>query len=807
MKILLRLLIVLCCSHIIAQKGNVSGILQDEKALPLPFANIILHSVVDSSLVKAGITTELGFYKLQDIPKGVYFLEFSSLGYRSFTIYNLQIRTDEKRNLGTTTLQPSFEELDEVTVTVSRPIVKVEPDRTIFNIEGTVNSVGFDVISLLRKAPGVTVDNNNAITILGRTGVLVYVDGKRVPLTGDNLNSYLQNLTSEQIDRLDIITNPGVRYDAEGNAGIIDIRLKKDKRLGTNGTLKTTYTQGRYDSYTLGASGNYRNKNMNVFSTLGWTENEGFSESRFDNYQNGLRLLETNNFKTDARDYTFRLGTDFFIAPQHTIGVLIDGNKGTNDQRLPSNIRISNQSTPNQIDSLLVVEGTTDANRQRQTYNLNYLFENEQGQSLNIDLDYGRYRNESDRFQPNRYFNSDDALLSEEISRIDAPTGIDIYTFKIDFEHPLWGGTMSIGSKTSFIGTANQYLFFDQVNGLSLQNNNRSRLFDYTENVFANYLDYSKQLSDKWNLSLGLRAEKTNANGELKAFAAELDEAPVKLDYMNWFPSLGLRWQPKENNNYSFSYGRRINRPNYFLLNPFLDQITELSFEKGNPFLRPEIVNTIEIGYAYTSKYSFKVFYSRTKDKITRLVGPDENDPRATFSTFANLGSQTVFGFNSNISIAIDNWFTSNLNFSTSYVDNQADFGDGSLIDLRVFSYKLSSQNTFKLTKGINTDISGYYNGPNIFGAVFEIEPNWSLDIGLHRTFFDDQLNVRLIATDLFYQSRFNGVASFDGLTYFGSGQRDSRRVSINLSYTFGNQELKSRNRNQGLESEQKRAN
>ena len=805
MKTLVRLLLFLFCGYAMAQSAFVSGYLQDEKQLPVSFANVILYSKADSSVVKAGTTSEIGFYQLNGVPEGFYFIEFSSLGYDNLKVYDIKLLADQELGLGTNILKPSLETLNEVTITVSRPIISVKPDRTIFNVEGTMNSTGFDVISLLRKAPAVTVDNDNNISILGRTGVLVYIDGKRLPLTGDDLSNYLQNISSEQIDRLNIITNPDVSFDAEGNAGIIDIRLKKDKNLGINGMLKTTYSQGQYASYNASGSGNYRNKKLNVFTTVGISENNGFNESSFDNYQNGLRLLETNNFKTNSQDFNFRLGMDFFLATHHTLGMLINGNNATSDRNLTSKIQISNQNTPNRIDSLLVVNGTSNAKTSRQTYNLNYLYENENGRSLNIDIDYGKYNNESKRFQPNQYFDDESELLSEQISRIDAPIEIEIYTFKIDFQHKLWGGMLGIGSKTSKISTDNTYLFFDYTSDAFKQNNNRSRLFDYTENVFANYLNYSKGISDKWYLSLGLRSEKTSVNGDLQAFVPELDEPPVKLDYLNWFPSLGLTWQANEKNNFSFNYGRRINRPNYFILNPFIDQITELSFEKGNPFLRPEIANNFEIGYSRASNYNFNIFYNRTKDKITRLVGPDENDSRATFSTFENLGSQTVFGFNSNITLAVNNWLKTYFNFSGSYIDNQANFDHDAIIDLQVFSYKIYSQNSVKLGNGFYAEISGYYNGPNIFGGNFKMKPNWSMDLGLQRKFLNEDLNVRLVATDIFYQSRFEGVAEFGGLTYFGSGQRDSRRLSINLAYSFGNQSLKLRNRNQGLEKEQKR--
>ena len=590
MRLGIKLVLFLFVGQMVAQSANLSGVLLDENNIPLAYAHTILFAVNNSSMVKSGITNEEGVYQLKSVPQGAYYLVCSNLGYENLYIYDIKVMTNQKLDLGSRLMNPSTQKLNEVTITASRPIISVKEDRTILNVEGTMNSVGFDVISLLRKAPAVSIDNNNRISILGRTGVLVYIDGKQLPLTGDDLSNYLQNLSSEQIDRLEVITNPDVSYDAEGDAGIIYIKIKRDKKLGMNGTLKVTYSQGKYARNNIASTGNFRNEKMNIYASIAMSDNKRFNESRFDNYQNGLRILEINNFKTLSQDHNLRLGTDFFLSSKHTLGFLINGNKGTSDRDLPSKMEIYDQRTPNQLDSLLLVNGTTAIERQQQTYNLSYLYDDDEGRILNIDLNYGEYGNETERFQPNRYFNSNNELLTQEINQISTPTDIDIYTAKVDYEDKLWGGTLGIGSKISKIETKNTYLFFDETNDGLVQNNLRSRLFNYTENIYANYVNYKKSISSGLQLSLGVRTEKTKANGNLQAFVSELNEPPVTLNFFNWFPSLGLTWQPTEQKNFSFNYGKRINRPNYFVLNPFRDQITQLSYEKGNPFLRPEIV-------------------------------------------------------------------------------------------------------------------------------------------------------------------------------------------------------------------------
>lgn len=802
------LTLLLCSSFLAvqAQSSSLRGFLKGPEEEVVAFANVALFQAADSALVKAGLSNEAGVFDLKGLPAGKYFLKVSYLGLQDFRKTGIVLSDAQQLDLGALQLAAATLNLQEATVSATRSLIEVKPDRMVFNVSGTINSAGTDALSLLRKAPNVTVDNNDNLSVLGRSGVLLYVDGKRLPLTGQDLANFLQNLPADQIDRFDIISNPGAKYEAEGNAGIIDIRLKKDKNLGANGTLNATYGQGRYHRANISGSGNYRNKRFNTFGTLGTEDGKGFNDMKFYSYLNGMVQDEINNSINQFRNYNYRLGTDFFLTKNQTFGFLVGGSRNFWDRTGYNRITLAPQSNPTQFDSILVAGNFADLQRMHQTYNLNYRFDNAKGRSFNIDLDYGNYQNDTKRFQPNRYYDaSESVLLTEVLTRFDTPTDIDIYTAQADFEEEIWGGQMSLGSKLSQVVSDNTFLFFDEMDGVVTRNDSFSNKFKYDERVFAAYVNYSRPFGKKLNASAGLRTEKTDATGDLTTFRPELEEAPVVQNYWSWFPNVSVMYQLSPKYTAVISAGRRINRPDYNVLNPFNNRMSELSYEKGNPYLLPEIVNNIELGLTVANRYNFKAGYSRTKDQITRLIAPADDDPRAGFITWANLANQSIYSVNASAPVQILKKWNAYFNVSASHIDNQADYGDGKVVDLQAFTYNIYQQHTFDLPLGLKAEISGYYSGPGIWGGVFVYESSWSLDLGLQRRFLKDRLNVRLSASDLFYESGWDGISDYDGLRSLGGGRNDTRRGSISLSYRFGNDNVKSRKRQTSIEAEESR--
>lgn len=784
-------------------QNNIKGEFKDSNGEAVIFANVALFSSADSTLTKVETTDELGKFSINNIDPGNYYIKASFVGLPDFSLNDILLKEEESKDLGTLSFGAGSNNLSEITVTTERSMVEVQPDRTIFNVQGTINSTGSNAISLLRKAPAVTVDNQDNINVLGRSGVRVFIDGKQLPLGGDDLSNYLKNLPADQIDRIEIITAPGAKYDAEGNAGIIDIRLKKDKSIGANGSISTTYTKGELSRYNFNGSGNYRNKKMNVFGSAGYNSNDNFHNIIFQSYQNGLFLDEINNTQNNRDIYNYRIGTDLFLHKNHTVGFLIGGRKVNGDEISLNKIGISDQQTISSIDSVLIAENTGVKDRTQNTFNINYRFFDKKGQSFNIDLDYGKYQNQSERYQPNRYYNeAEDTLLTENINSFNTPNDIDIYTAKLDYERNVKKGKLGFGGKFSQVATKNTFEVYNILNETPDFDSSASNLFDYDEKVYAGYISYSTPIGKKLKVQGGIRAELTNSVGNLTAFLPSLQEPPSNQNYLSWFPSAGISYQYKEMQSFSLNYGRRINRPDYNVLNPFRNQLSEISIEKGNPYLKPEIVNNIELGYTLKYKYNFKIAFSRTADQITRLIGPDDIDPKAGFISWDNLATQDVVSFNASLPVAIKKWWNAYFNLSLSHIDNQADYGDGAVVDVQVLSYMIYQTQTFNLPNGFKAELSGYYSGPGVWGGVFKYDANWSIDVGLQRQFLKKKLKVRLSANNITNRIGWKGVSTFNGLTTYGNGRWDARFVSLSLNYNFGNQNIKSRKRKTGIEDE-----
>lgn len=803
MKAVLFFIFTIILSSVHAQ-SSVSGVLFDTDSLATPFTAVALFNKSDSALAKAATTNAEGIFELSNLQAGNYFFKATYVGLPDLIIDDVKLEEGQDKNLGS--LYFIMTELDMVVITGQRSLIEVKPDRTIFNVQGTINSTGSNALELLRKAPAVTVDNNDNISVLGRSGVMVYVDGKRLPLAGADLSNYLKNLPADQIDRFEIITTPGAKYDAEGNAGIIDIRLKKDKNIGANGSLSSTFTQGELTRYNFNGTGNYRNKVFNIFGGAGYGVNDNFHNIIFKSFQNGLYLDEINDTRNNRDVISYRLGTDFYINKNHTIGFLVDGRNVNGEEISYNEISISEAQNIENIDSVLVANNSGVNSRNQNTANLNYRFYNGKGKSLNIDVDYGQYKNTNKRQQPNLYYNAGiDTIYSQSANSFNTPIDINIYTAKADYETDFKKSKFGFGGKYSRVETRNTFEVFDVVNSTDILDNSRSNKFNYDENVYAAYVSVVRPLNDKWNFSGGLRAEQTEATGDLITFDPALQEDPIKLSYFNLFPTAGLSWDIKPQNSLAFNYGRRINRPDYNVLNPFRNQLSELSIEKGNPFLKPEIVNNFEIGYTYKYMYNFKLAYGRTRDKITRLIGPDDSKPQAGFISWDNLSTQSVWSLNASLPFKFTKWWRAYFNAGLSYIDNQANYGEDAIVDVQLFSYSFYGQNTFDLPKGFKAELSGYYSGPGVWGGTFVYDANWSVGVGLQKTFFEDKLKARLSANNIFNQIGWQGSSTFNGLVSTGNGRWDARFISFSLNYNFGNQNIKSNKHKTGLESESKR--
>ena len=391
-------------------------------------------------------------------------------------------------------------------------------------------------------------------------------------------------------------------------------------------------------------------------------------------------------------------------------------------------------------------------------------------------------------------------VLNESNSFQNTPVDIDIATFKTDYERNLWKGQLSIGVKTSFVTTDNTLDYFNVVGGAYSLNPNRSNQFVYKENVNAGYFNYNRTIK-KFNFQLGLRVENTVSDGKLNALIPTNDQR-VKRDYTDFFPSGGITYEMNIKNSLALIYSKRIERPNYQSLNPFEYQIDELSFMRGNPFLKPKYTDNIKLSHTYNYKLTTSLSYSYIRDFFAQVI--EASGPSKSFLSSRNVANQQVVDIGISYPFDVNKWWSvyASVNaFQGKYIATNSSF-----ISITQETLSLYGQNNFKLPQGLNLEISGWYSSPSVWGGTFKTKSIGSLDIALQKQFLNKKLRARLAVSDVFLTSGWHGSTKYAAVTIEGNGGQDSRQLRFNLSYNFGSDKVKkSRQRETGLEDEKNR--
>ncbi len=793
-----------------AQK--VTGMVKDDQGKGIDKSTASLLRAKDSSVVKLAVTSSDGKFSFQANP-GSYLVSTSHVGHATAYSKVFEVSGSGDLDLGTITIIKAATNLGAVTVTSKKPMVEVRADKMILNIEGTINATGNDALELLRKSPGVMVDKDDNISLAGKNGVRIYIDGKPSPLSGTDLATQLKSMQSAQIEAIEIITNPSAKYDAAGNAGIINIRLKKNKAFGTNGSINAGYNIGVFPKYNGGITFNHRNKGINVFGNYNYNntkQNNDFRlyrsvlDSVFDGHSNMIFLNESHSFKT---------GLDWSATNKSTVGILINGNIGENEFNNYSRTPISYKPT-GVVDRILVADNKNHMERNNVNFNLNYRFADTSGHELNLDADYGLFRNKGNQLQPNYYYNPDETvMLGQSIYRFISPTDIDIYTFKADYEQNFQKGRLGIGGKIASINTENNFQRYD-VTQLNPEQKSldlgRSNQFNYTENINALYVNYNKQLKGVM-FQVGVRMENTVSTGDSYALNSNgtVNSSNVqtfKRNYTDFFPSAALTFNKNPMNQWGLSYSRRIDRPAYQDLNPFEFKLDEYTYMKGNINLRPQYTNIVTLTNTYKYKLNASISYSHVADVFAQLV--DTTDKSKSFLTRKNLATQDVIALNISYPFMYKTYMLF-VNFSGNYSMYKADFGGGTrIVDLKAASFNIFTQQSLKLgkKKDWTAELSGWYNTPSIWQGVFKSKAMWSVDGGVQKTILKGKGTFKVSVSDIFFSMKFSGSSDFAGQYTRASGNFESRQLRTSLTWRFGSNTVKAaRQRKDASEEEKKR--
>lgn len=789
-----------------ASAQQVTGNVVDQQGKPLPNATVSLLNTKDSSVVKLGASNTEGHYSFNGIKQGNYLVLSSHVGYAP--VYSAGFAFTGTGEHAVTSIQASklTAEMKNVVIVSKKPMVEVKADKTIVNVEGTINAVGNDALELLRKSPGVMIDKDDNISLAGKNGVAVYIDGRPTPLSAADLAAYLKTLQSSSIEAIEIITNPSAKYDAAGNAGIINIRLKKNKAYGSNGSVNAGYGIGIHPKYNGGIAWNNRDKNLNIFGNYNysWNRNEMFINL----YRQQLDTLfdqhSTMNNKNENHNY--KVGFDYFINSRSTFGMMINGNFSNNQFTNYSGTPISYIPT-HTLNKTLVADNGTDGKRNNNNINANYRYADTAGRELNMDADYGYFRLRSDQMQRNYYFDPSGNPTNNRIYNFVAPTDIDIYSFKTDYEQNLHKGRLGVGGKISYVKTQNQFDRYDVVSGSKNYDSTRSNGFDYTENINALYVNYNKQLKGIM-VQFGVRMENTISEGKSNGYTNtgsgfQPSTGSFKRNYTDFFPSGAITFNKNMMNQWGVRYSRRIDRPAYQDLNPFEFKLDEYTFQKGNTNLRPQYTQSFAITNMYKFKLNTQLNYSHVKDVFTQLI--DTAERSKAFITKKNLATQDVVSLNISYPFQYKSYSAFG-NMGGNYSHYVADFGTGRKINLDAYSFNIYMQHAYKFKKVYSAEVSGWYNSPGIWQGTFKSKAIWSVDMGVSRTFWQGKGNLKLALSDVFQTLRWGGTSNFAGQYLHASGGPESRVFKINFSYRFGSNQVKaSRQRSTGAEDESKR--
>nr|MBC7612501.1 outer membrane beta-barrel protein [Pseudopedobacter sp.] len=777
---------------------NLKGLVTSKN---VKLSDVVVNiSNTDSSFKNTTTTQSNGTFLFKNIPPGTYSLNFRKLGFKDTTFKDLKITKEIKEFIiPTITLIAAIKNLNEVIVSGNVPTIQRRSGKTILNVENSVFATGSSGFEILQIAPGVSIDNNEQISIKGKSGVVIYIDGKPSNLSKADLVEYLKNIPTNNIDQIEIISVPSAKYDAAGNAGIINIKFKKGKNVGTSATYSAGGGIGRNYRYNTGLSLNNRGKRTNFYGNFDYSKIKTID----DNYLN--RTITTNNVIYDIKNadlkgrgnYNLNLGFDYNVKPGQTIGVLLNGfiNKLASNENNLSNIYSSTR-----LDSSIISTSYEERNIKNGTINLNYVGSiGKKGTKISADADYLRYkRTSNEAFSSNYKSFTPPYSKKADLNLVNqSPSNINLGSFKADLTQPLkkdW--FLDAGFKFSMAKIESERIF-DLITGKNPFPSIISN-FDYKENINAAYFIFRKK-KEKSNLEFQLRTEQTIAKGT-SGNGNEL----INRNYWSFFPVFLYSRDVNKNDRLSFSYNRRVNRPDYQDLNPFIYFLDQKTYSQGNPSLKPTYANSFEINYTIKDTYSFSLQYNHIKDFMYTVYQQNDNN-QVAITTRSNFDYRKTIGFEFDIPKDITKWLSIDLSLQNYYEFFKYTSTFSGEVKNRSFSGLYNLNATFKLPKGYNALLNLHYETPLAY-AIYQFKPLYFANFGLSKSIFKKAGNVRFTFTDIFDTNSYRYSSNLYNLDLVAKEKRETRSLRLSFSYKFGNTTVKGeRKRKVGVDDEKAR--
>lgn len=795
---------------------TITGVVHTADGKPMEFVNVFLLKAADSSLVKGAVTDQLGRYEFASVGVGTYRVSANGLGFQRVYSESFELNAGQQTyQVPLFALQELAQQLAHVTIKAQKPFIEQQIDKTILNVENSLVASGGTVLEILEKAPGVVVDlQAERISLKGRENVLVMIDGKPSYLSVGQVMELLRNTPSNTVETIELISNPSSRYDAAGTAGIINIRLKRnrsDQALSGNVTLGGG--QGRFPKYNASALLNARRGKWTLFGNYAFDKRDYWSVANIDRRlsPNGLPTLirQTSYRPIQNTGHTYRLGADFAPDKRNMFSVLVNGmSMGQKSQG-------GTESDTYQSDVLTLSERTQNANRRtvsRLAVNGNYrhVFDSTRRggkeHELLVDIDYSNASFRPSEQFVTQYLNArQEEIGPRTYQRLNTTSNALIQAAKLDYSYPFDKRTMlEMGLKGSYVTLGNDLLVETQSAEAGqttpwLVDTSRSNQFTYRERIIAGYFTARRTWGD-WTLQVGLRTEQTQNEAE-----SVTANSVVERSYINLFPSVTLTRNLGENHQFQYSFGRRIDRPDYQYLNPFIRIFSPYAYQQGNPYLKPQYTDAFQVSYSYKQETTISAGFNRITDVIVDVN--EQNDlTGATRITFANLAEQMSINVTGSIPYRFASWWSSRNTGSILYNAYQAELA-GSPLNYTWFTTNLSTTHSFLLGRGLTGELVATYNSPYVYSQNM-MQAFGQVSIGLQQTLWQKKAVLRFNWSDLLQTQRFRGAVDFQQMNFRFATYSETRIARLTFTYNLGNKNVKgATNRKTVSEEEQRRMN
>ncbi|WP_207423517.1 TonB-dependent receptor [Desertivirga brevis] len=771
----------------------INGNITTADGKPAEFATVLLTKRIDSTLVKSALTTALGRYTFNNVAPGSYVISTSFVGFKK-TSRVIEVKGEVVEVPEIRLIAGAASQLKEVTVTAKKPFLEQRPDKLVVNVDASATSAGSTAFEVLQKVPGLIITNDK-LTIVGRGAPNILIDGRSSQYT--DINQVLKDLSAANIDRIEVITNPGAKYDAAGGA-VINIILKRNANLGTNGSIALSSGMGLYERGTYNIDRNFyrlspsitlnhRQGKLNVFGNYSFFHRNLYEYNEFDRIISPNRFVQLNYTPTVFSSHNFRIGADFYSDKKNTFGIILRGFSRDGNRRA-NNATEQLSSLNNSMISNFQTENSTNSQRGNFSGNINWKHSFDTlGTDLNIDLDYSNFNSSNNSIITNILSNGS-RYNNEQFVKNPVNLGV----MKIDYVKTInKDAKLEAGAKSS-LASIDNYLTYTSNGAFD---EDRSTDFDYSENINAIYSSFQQKFG-KWNLQAGIRAEQTIAKGK--------DEKGTVLDrnYVQLFPSVFVTRNINNKIASVLQYSRRVNRPSFNQQNPFIEYLDSLTYTQGNPKLRPETADQYKLSITYDNQPFFSVSYNKKHDVIFDNA-PKQNG-NLTYTTSENLASFNNIAFELNFPLNLGKKISGFGGNQFIYNHYKADYL-GSEFNRGKWNWLAYWQTAYKPTKTISFEISGYYM-TKFLNEFILIKNLGSLNASIQKTFWDNKGRVSLNVQDVLFSDKVRGSIVYQEINVNFRQFYESRNARLTFSYSFGNQKLKGeRNRKTASEDESNR--